>query len=69
MTVEFRAGNKQFGTASAARVQTRPAFFEQFARPRAFGAGLAQHVELFGGQSLAPLGVGSLAGVFRHAHH
>jgi hypothetical protein len=26
-------------------------------------------VELFGGQSLAPLGVGPLARVFRHAHH
>ncbi len=67
VAVEFGAGNKQFGTASAARVQASSVLFEQFARPRALGAGLAQHMELFGGQSLAPLGVGSLAGVFRHA--
>jgi hypothetical protein len=26
-------------------------------------------VKLFGGQSLAPLGVASLAGVFCHAHY
>jgi hypothetical protein len=26
-------------------------------------------VELFGGQNVAPFGVGSLAGIFRHAHH
>ena len=69
VAVEFRAGDKQFRTASAARIQTSPVLFEQFARPRALGASLAQHVELFGGQSLAPLGVGPLARVFRHAHH
>ena len=69
VTFEFRAGNEQFGTASAARVQTSPVLFEKFARPRALGAGLAQHVELFGGQRLAPFGFGSLAGGFGHAHH
>ena len=69
MAVEFGAGDEQFGTASAAGVKTSPVLLQQFTRPRAFGAGLAKHVKLFGGQSLAPLGVASLAGVFCHAHY
>ncbi len=69
VAVEFGASNEQFGTASAARVEASTILFEEFARPGALGACLAQHAELFGCQSLAPLGVGSLGGFFCHAHH
>ena len=69
VAVEFGSGNKQFSTTPAAGVKTGSVLFQQLTRPRTFGAGLAQDVELFGGQSLAPFGVGSLAGIFRHAHH
>ena len=69
VAVEFGASNEQFCATSAAGIQPCAVLFQQFTRPRAFSAGLAQHVKLFGGQSLAPLGVGALAGIFRHAHH
>jgi len=69
VAVEFGSGDKQFSATPTARVEPGAVLFQQLARPRPFGAGLAQHVELFGGQNVAPFGVGSLAGIFRHAHH
>jgi len=60
VTVELGTGDKQFCIASAAGVEPSPFLVEQFAGERTLGACFAQNVELFGGEYLTPLGVGSL---------
>lgn len=69
MAVELGAGHEQLSTTSTAGVKAGPVFLEELACPRSFGSRLAEDMELFGGQCLAPLGVSALAGVIRHGHH
>ena len=69
VAIELGAGDEKLSAAPTTRVEAGTILFEEFACPWTFGSCFAQHVKLLGGQSLAPLGVSPLGGVFCHAHY